>query len=135
VVAGHPVCDHLAGDANATQEGPAVHLVQILLPLDDNKGRPLPRTLYAELARELTARFGGLTAYTRAPAEGLWRDEEQPEPAESGTHAPVVRDEIVIYEVMAEELDAAWWADRRRALERDFRQDTVIVRAQELRLL
>ena len=112
-----------------------MHLVQILLPLADNAGRPLPRALYAELARELTARFGGLTAYTRAPAEGLWRDEETAEPAAPAEHPPVVRDEIVIYEVMVDELDAAWWADRRRALERDFRQETVVVRAQALHLL
>jgi hypothetical protein len=37
--------------------------------------------------------------------------------------------------VMTEELDEAWWRDRRGALERDFRQDTVIVRAQEVRVL
>ena len=109
-----------------------MHLVQILLPLADNAGQPLPRALFAALARELTERFGGLTAYTRAPAEGLWRDEDA---AERTSDTPVVRDQIVIYEVMAQELDPAWWADRRRALERDFRQETVIVRAQELRLL
>ena len=107
-----------------------MHLVQILLPLADNEGRRLPKTLYAELARELTERFGGLTAHTRAPAEGLWLDDDDPTGG-----PPVVRDEIVIYEVMAEDLDAEWWRERRRALERDFRQETVVVRALELRLL
>ena len=111
-----------------------MHLVQILLPLYDNEGRRLPRALYADLARELTERFGGLTAHTRAPAQGLWLDDDAAAEGEADRPA-VVRDEIVIYEVMAEELDAAWWADRRRALERDFRQETVVVRAQELRLL
>ena len=103
-----------------------MHLVQILLPIYDNDGRPLDRALYAALARELTARFGGLTAHTRAPAEGLWREE----PGE----APV-RDDIVIYEVMADALDEAWWADLRRRLERDFRQEAIVIRAQEVRLL
>jgi hypothetical protein len=114
-----------------------MHLVQLPLPLYDSAGRRLPRALFADLARELTARFGGLTAYTRAPAEGLWRDDDGDDapPDRAPDRAPVVRDEIVIYEVMAEEIDAAWWADRRRALERDFRQETIVVRAQELRLL
>ena len=113
-----------------------MHLVQILLPLYDNEGRRLPRAHYDALARELTERFGGLTAYTRAPAEGLWRDEDaEGEGKPPDAPAPVVRDEIVIYEVMAESLDEAWWRARRRALERDLRQDTVVVRAQELRLL
>ena len=102
-----------------------MHLVQILLPLYDNAGAPLPRPLYGALARELTERFGGLTAHSRAPAERLWRES----PGET------VRDDIVIYEVMAETIDAAWWAGLRARLERDFRQETVVVRAQEVRLL
>ena len=111
-----------------------MHLVQILLPLADNEGRRLPRALFADLARELIARFGGLTAHTRAPAQGLWLDDDAPaDPGRAAERA--VRDEIVIYEVMAEEVDEAWWRDRRAALERDFRQETIVVRAQEIRLL
>lgn len=107
-----------------------MHLVQILLPLAGNDGRPLPRALFGALARELTARFGGLTAHTRAPAEGRWLEDDAPPDPDRA-----VRDEVVIYEVMTDALDEAWWRDRRRTLEREFRQDTVIVRAQEIRLL
>ena len=102
-----------------------MHLVQILLPLYDNAGRPLSRELYSTLARDLTARFGGLTAHTRAPAEGLWRDGP----------AQTVRDDIVIYEVMAEAVDEPWWRALRARLERDFRQEAIVIRAQEVRLL
>lgn len=102
-----------------------MHLVQLLLPLYDNAGAALPRTLHAALARELTDRFGGLTAHTRAPAEGLWK--ESPD--------ETVRDEIVIFEVMTDALDAAWWAALRARLERDFRQDAVVIRATAARLL
>ena len=104
-----------------------MHLVQILLPLYDNDGRPIDRALFARVAAELTERFGGLTAYTRAPAEGIWKEE-----SESGATA---RDQIVIYEVMTEALDAAWWGGYRRGLEERFRQEVVVVRAQETRLL
>ena len=102
-----------------------MHLVQILLPLYDNAGRPLSRELYSALARDLTARFGGLTAHTRAPAEGLWRE----------GRAETVRDDIVIYEVMTDAVDEGWWRAFRARLERDFRQDAVVIRAQEVRLL
>ena len=102
-----------------------MHLIQVLLPLYDNDGRPLPKDLYRAVAAELTERFGGLTAHTRAPAEGLWKE------GSSGTS----KDEIVIYEVMAEELDEGWWQQYRRSLEARFRQERVIVRAQEVRLL
>jgi hypothetical protein len=42
---------------------------------------------------------------------------------------------IVIYEVMVEELDAGWWKQYRGRLEERFRQETVVVRAQEVRVL
>ena len=70
-------------------------------------------------------RFGGLTAYTRAPAEGLWKEDED----------RTSRDEVVIFEVMAEELDRSWWQQYRRGLEARFRQEQVVVRAQEIELL
>jgi hypothetical protein len=102
-----------------------MYLVQILLPLHDNDGRPLPRELYRLVATELTERFGGLTAYTRAPAEGLWKEDA----------AQTVRDEIVVYEVMAATLERPWWREYRAVLESRFRQEQVVVRAQATRLL
>ena len=102
------------------------HLVQLLLPLYDNDGAPLPRSLHGALARELTERFGGLTAHTRAPAEGLWQ--------ESPAEGPV-RDDVVIFEVMTDALDADWWRSLRARLERDFRQEVIVIRASEVTLL
>ncbi len=101
-----------------------MHLIQILLPLADNEGRSFPGELFAAVRRELADRFGGLTAFTRAPAEGFWDD-----------GGGVARDDVVVLEVMADELDGAWWAEYRRGLEERFRQDAVVVRAHEIRLL
>jgi hypothetical protein len=44
--------------------------------------------------------FGDLTAYNRAPAEGLW---------ESGSG--VEQDDIVVIEVMVDSLDRTWWKE------------------------
>lgn len=99
------------------------HLVELLLPLSDGDGRRLPRALYDTTAAELTERFGGLTAHTRAPATGLW--EERPGRTE--------RDDIVIYEVMVDELDGEWWSSYRRTLEARFVQDELVIRAHEIR--
>jgi hypothetical protein len=96
-----------------------------LLPLYDNTGRPLAPALHQAVGAELTERFGGLTAYTRAPAQGLWKEDEV------RTH----RDDIVIYEVMADSLDRPWWANYRQGLERRFRQREVVIRAQHLEVL
>jgi hypothetical protein len=98
-----------------------MHLVQILLPLSDNEGNRFLRNLYARVRTELTERFGGLTAFTRAPAEGLW--------SEGGE---TTRDEIVILEVMTNDLDRDWWRAYRRELEVRFRQDVVVIRAQAI---
>ncbi len=102
-----------------------MHLVQILLPLYDNEQNPQPGDSFRVVRRELTERFGGLTVYTRAPAEGMWKLNDN--------HTS--RDDIVIFEVMAEALNEGWWSAYRHELERRFRQEMVVIRAQETRLL
>jgi hypothetical protein len=101
-----------------------MQLIQILLPLYDNDGAHFAEELYTRVRDELTERFGGLTAFTRAPAQGLWQ---------SG--GETTHDDIVVFEVMLDAVDAAWWRDYRKALERRFRQDTIVIRAQEVRIL
>jgi hypothetical protein len=94
------------------------HLVQILLPVHDNEGHQFPTNHYNEVRVKLTDMFGGLTAYTRAPAEGSWN---------SGS--TVKRDDIIVVEVMTEVLDRAWWRKYKHELERLFLQDQIILRA------
>jgi hypothetical protein len=102
------------------------YLIQILLPLYDNDGHAFEAGEYVQLRSELADRFGGVTAYTRAPARGVWKDDATGE---------TQRDDIVIFEVMTDALDREWWAIFRRHLEEHFRQDTVIVRALDSTLL
>ena len=96
-----------------------MYLVQILLPLYDNEGHAFEPSDYVQLRSELADRFGGVTAYTRAPARGVWK----------GDSGETTRDDIVIFEVMTEGLDRAWWTGFRKEMERRFRQEHVIVRA------
>jgi hypothetical protein len=100
------------------------YLIQILLPLFDNEGQPFPHSDYMRVRSELTERFGGLTAFTRAPAEGLLEENSE-----------TARDNIVVFEVMKSELDPAWWTRYRCGLEACFRQDSIVIRAQETRVL
>ena len=101
-----------------------MHLIQILLPLYDNTGNTFGEELYGKVRRELTERFGGLTAFTRAPAQGLWKDAGKTR-----------RDDIVVFEVMVEDVDADWWRGYRKSLEAVFRQDEIVIRAQPVTLL
>jgi len=96
-----------------------MYVIQIFLPLKRNDGGDQPRALFGEVRRELVERFGGLTAFSRAPAEGLWEDGD----------GAVERDSIVIFEVMAEALDRAWWDAFRERLEECFAQEEILLRA------
>jgi hypothetical protein len=102
-----------------------MHLVQLLLPLYDNDQRPFGRAALDRVSDELAQRFGGVTAFRRSPAEGLWE--------EAGDR--VSRDQVVIYEVMVERVDREWWANYRRELEHRFRQERILIRATEAELL
>jgi hypothetical protein len=102
-----------------------VELVQLLVPLQDKHGQTYPRGVFDDLARTLTDRFGGVTAYTRAPATGLWEDDS----------GETVRDQVLVYEVMVEDLDIAWWKAFRAELEAKLGQDEIVIRAQTMRRL
>jgi hypothetical protein len=97
----------------------AMFLVEFLLPVFDNHGVHIPKDEFGRVRRELTDRFGGVTAFMRSPAMGLWADE-------SGA---VRRDDLVSFEVMAESLDRDWWRDYRQQLARRFRQQEIVMRA------
>ena len=102
-----------------------MHLVQIFLPLYDKGGQAFQRTLFEAVRTELTAVFGGVTAFVRSPASGAWEDDR-------GT---VQRDELVLVEVMATQLDHGWWSAYRARLEQRFEQDEVLVRAMRIERL
>ncbi len=95
-------------------------LVEILLPLYDNEGRGFGAEEFDRVSEELAGRFGGVTAFRRAPGEGVWR-------AGGGES----RDRVVVFEVMSQGLDRAWWRGYREKLERRFRQEKVVARATE----
>jgi hypothetical protein len=95
-----------------------MHIVQFLLPLRDNEQRPFARADFEKVRSELTDRFGGVTAFLQSPASGAWKEEGE-----------TVRDEMLLFEVMVEPLDRAWWSGYRAELERRFRQERILVRA------
>jgi hypothetical protein len=102
-----------------------MHLIQILLPLYDNDGKPFGQDEFLRVRDDLSERFGGITTYMRSPARGLWKE----------TRDTTVHDDIVIYEVMTPELDRDWWRDYREQLTVNFRQALLIVRVSEVQLL
>ena len=51
-----------------------MYLIQLFLPLYDEKGLVVPEAHFASVRDQLTERFGGITTYSRAPARGFWKD-------------------------------------------------------------
>lgn len=100
-------------------------LVQILVPLQDGQGRAFPAALFTDLRSELTREFGGVTAYLHSPAKGDWLDPS----------GHVERDEMMLVEVMATDLDRRWWSAYRSRLERLFQQDRILMRAMAVDVL
>lgn len=101
-----------------------MYLVQLLLPSYDNAGRRFARAEFNRVKDLLTRAFGGITMFRRSPAEGL-----------STKAATLVRDEIVIFEVMTATLDRRWWKRYRHRLEAQFSQDRIVIRASKIRVL
>ena len=95
------------------------HLVQILLPLHRCDGSDVPGEMFAEVRHELTERFGGVTAYSRSPATGLWKR----------TEAEVERDQVIMVEVVVDAFERDWWTQYRDSLARRFDQEEIHARA------
>ena len=98
-----------------------MHLVQLLLPIHGNDKRAFPRAYFDQVREDLTQQFGGVTAFIRSPAVGLWKDNEE----------DITRDDVIMFEVMTDNLDQNWWNSYRQKLEKTFRQETLLVRAIE----
>lgn len=96
-----------------------MQLIEIFLPLNRNDGTPQPATLLHTVREEMIERFGGVTAFTRSPAKGIT--------AEEGDDR--AEDDIVVYEVMVQSLDATWWSSYKRQLEQRFQQREILIRA------
>ena len=81
--------------------------------------------MFDAVRAELADRHGGVTAYLRSPAVGLWEDDE----------GECVRDDVLLFEVMVDAIDRSWWFDYRRELERRFAQDEILLRASSVERL
>jgi hypothetical protein len=102
----------------------ASYLVELLLPRQTGNGEPVTMDWFEQLLAELTAKFGGVTSFVRAPGKGLWQDDGQ-----------IEQDNIAVIEVMTTEIDLTYWAALRQRLEQELSQQEIVVRAHETRRL
>jgi inorganic pyrophosphatase len=104
------------------EKTPPGRLVQLFLPLYDEQGRPFLQAFFTAVKKKLTEKFGGVTVYAHSPVSGLWEDGQ----------SKIVRDTMVIFEVMAGEIDAAFWKKYKSSLMKKFGQKELLVRRFEV---
>jgi hypothetical protein len=100
-------------------------LIQLLLPITDRHNSTGARSPLNETAREIRDAFGGLTAYTRSPAKGVWTSPE----------GETEEDEVVMIEVVTGSFDRSWWRHYTATLAKRFGQEAIHVRALSIELL
>ena len=101
-----------------------MYLIEIFLPLCDNQGAPFEPSGFADIRSTLTEKFGGLTAFSRAPADGMEKERGRER-----------HDALIVFEVMTDAPEHDWWSAYRQGLERRFRQDRILIRMSEVTLL
>lgn len=94
-----------------------MNVIEVFLPLDTGPDLPISLEAIEGLVAGLADRFGGATAFTREPADGLWK-----------TRTSMQRDRIIIVEVVVDEVDQDFWQAYKRRLEQEFAQDEVMIR-------
>ena len=95
-----------------------MYLIQILLPVR-GRGGVVGSAAFARTREELVDAFNGVTAYARAPAQGVWV-------APDGDRE---RDDVVMVEVLATDFDRSWWRAYGEKLAVRFDQEAIHIRA------
>src|SRR5690606_36493929 len=102
-----------------------MNLIQIFIPQTPNQSQHDMKK-YSDIRNRLIEKVGGLTEYEKAPVSGFW---------EKNATEPVVCDQMIIYDVQCEEVDIAWWTEHRLYLEKIFKHDQILIRAQKIQIL
>jgi inorganic pyrophosphatase len=111
------------------QDNRALHitanlLVQLFLPLYDNKGMPFAEKYYHQVREELTLAFGGTTFYFRSPVLGTWKQENK-----------VFKDELLVAEVLTTNREAQFFNAYKSILEKRFKQEEIMMRFMNVSLI
>lgn len=99
-------------------------LIQLFLPLADNQGKLFPPAYFNAVKQQLTQKFSGLSVYENSPVNGSWKDK-----------AEVKKDSLLVYEVMSDEIDAAFWEKYKTRLQKQFKQESIVIRCLHMNLI
>lgn len=98
-------------------------LLQLFIPLNDNSGNPYPPGHFSVLRKELLEKFGGVTIFRRQPVEGFWEQDDGNK---------VLKDDLIVYEVIADGIDDMYWKGLKARLEKILRQKELLIRYSDI---
>jgi inorganic pyrophosphatase len=101
----------------AVERNTPTMLIHFPLPLYKQDGKKFPSNYYTTLHQKLVKKFGGLTVYSRSPAEGFWQADDK----------KVIKEDMLVHEVMASEVDELFWQKLKSSLMKKFEQQDVII--------
>jgi hypothetical protein len=108
----------------ADERDPMV-LIQLLLPVTTATSDPDADERVRQTRRELVDAFGGITAYLRTPAQGVWTSPQGDRES----------DAVVMVEIVTGHFDRTWWQPYAAALAARFDQEVIHVRALAVEVL
>jgi inorganic pyrophosphatase len=111
--------------AATIKNGVAIKLIQLFLPVVDRDGRPFPKKFFDQVKKKLAEKFDGLSVYTNSVADGYWKNDTN----------SIEKDQLLVYEVMANKIDLNYWAKLKASLEKQFKQELVVVRCLSMNLI
>jgi inorganic pyrophosphatase len=100
-------------------------LIQLFLPIENEAGKPFPDKYFSAVKQQLTSKFDGLSIYENAPVSGRWKDDK----------AETIKDRLLIFEVMADELEIPYWEKYKQDLQKQFKQESIVIRCLHMNLI
>ena len=102
-----------------------MYQIELYLPLYNNDKKAFPTSHYESVKQNLSDKFGGITMYSRTPVIGLWKESQE----------SIVKDDLVIYEIISEKLDESFWQEYKFMLQSLFQQEAIIIKSSKIKLL
>jgi inorganic pyrophosphatase len=107
------------------QQAIKTKLIQLFLPTIAKNGKPFPRSYYDTVREQLTDKFNGVSMYFNSKVSGVWKDED----------AKLVKDELMVFEVMSDAITLDFWKSYQRSLQKQFKQESILIRCMDMNLI
>lgn len=104
---------------------PLTKLIELFLPVYNQHGSPFPQKHYAAVRKKLQEKFGAVMSYSRIPVTD----------AGSTIDRLPVRDQLIVFEIMAATLDTAYWSKYKTSLKKTFDREEILIRCTTISIL